>query len=372
VTAFKSDIEQVRSFIARVRPGGKDDIYALPWYLVVGEPETGKSAAVKAIGLTFPHGEPARSQNLTCWIAGEAVVLEPSAHVIGPRRNASLVTELCQDLKLARTREAIDGILLVIRVSDFADTEDDGLDGVAKRFRDVLLEIGRALDADVPCYVVMTGYDTLWGFEDVFQWGPDRQREDPWGFTLPAQTNSQEAVPRIHEELASLGARLESMCFARMAEENLPLDSRMRVYQHLCETRVFIEKLKGFFKVLAAANAYERAPWIRSMGIGAAVPGMGLKPRAGTKRFLAMGLQLPPASMRGQRPGGLPLHGYMKTTILPETEIVPLAKRWRDDKLFVAFVIIGILLWLASMITVSVVVAKHSQAALSVPAPLIG
>ena len=72
MTTFNSDIDQIRSALARIRPGGKGDIYALPWYLVVGEPETGKSAAIKAIGLTFPHGDPIRSANLTSWIAGEA------------------------------------------------------------------------------------------------------------------------------------------------------------------------------------------------------------------------------------------------------------------------------------------------------------
>jgi type VI secretion system protein ImpL len=52
-----------------------------------------------------------------------------------------------------------------------------------------------------------------------------------------------------------------------------------------------------------------------------------------------------------QRPGGLPIHAYMKRVILPERDIVPLRVRWRDDKIVLACFVVGALLWVSGLLT---------------------
>lgn len=355
--AFKPLLDKVGAQVQRVKPGSQG-IYALPWYVIIGEPKTGRSSVVKAAGLTWPLGdEPIKHADLgSGWVSGECAILEPGSSVVGQGKQHGLLGELARDLRSARPREAVDGALIVLRVADLADLEDEALEAFAKRYRDMLVELGVGVDADVPCYLFLTGYDTLWGFEDVFVWTAGRAKEDPWGFTLPADTPSQDSVKKIHEELDGLGARLESMCFHRLQGED-PIDVRVRVYQHLAEAHALVDKLKVFFKVVFQPNAYERAPWMRAMTIGAAVPGMGERPRAGVKRFLNMGLALPPPTMRGARPGGLPLHFFMKTTVLPESELVPLKKRWRDDTLTVVLLVLGILTMIGGVVVMAVLVS---------------
>ncbi len=362
---LEADLASVKASLAQLRPPGQADAYATPWYLVVGEPGTGRSSAVRASGLVLPTGADFQAVGngaLSCLLAPEAVVLEPGPALVGPRRTPGSLTELGQALKATREREPVDGLLLVLRVADFAELSDDGLESYAKRYRDQLIELGRAFDSDVPTYVVVTGYDTLWGFEDAFAWTPERQRDEPYGFTLPVTIDTQAAVPRIHDELRALFARIESACFGRLAEP-IAADVGMRVVQHLVEARSLFEKLRVVFRVLASASAYERAPWFRSLAIGAAQPGMGDKPRAHMVRFQNMGLALPPASMRGQRPGGLPLSAWMKTAVLPETDLVPTRARWRDDKVFLATIAVGLLTLLGAMITLSVKVAQTKKKA---------
>jgi type VI secretion system protein ImpL len=50
------------------------------------------------------------------------------------------------------------------------------------------------------------------------------------------------------------------------------------------------------------------------------------------------------------RPGGLPIHAFVPTVVLPEREIVPLRVRWRDDKLLVGAWIAGGVLLLATLV----------------------
>jgi type VI secretion system protein ImpL len=206
------------------------------------------------------------------------------------------------------------------------------------------------MHADVPTYVVLTRYDTLWGFAEVFQWTPERRREDPWGFTLPFDTESQNAVPRIQQELEGLNARFEAYCLYKLLSEDPP-EQRMRAFQHLAEVRALIEKLRQLLGIVFMANAFERAPWARAAIVGNAVPGTGDRLRAGVTRFLNMGLAQPPPAPAAPRPGGLPIFAFMKIVVLPEKDLVPLRTRWRDDRIIVIAMVVGILLLVATGIT---------------------
>ncbi len=348
---FVYEIASVHAEIERANPGG--GIYAVPVYLVIGEPGTGRSTAVRSMDLTW-SGEGqirigAPQQQCTYWMAKEAVFIEPEGGVIGRQRSAGMLEELCAELRRSRPREPIDGILLVLNVAELVDLDERALDEYANRIRKYLVEAAQALHADVPTYAVLTRYDTLWGFAEVFQWSQDRRREEPWGFALPFDTDSQSSVPRIKEALEGLKARFEAFCLFKLLSEDPP-EQRSRAFQHLAEMRALMEKLNQLFSVLAAASSYERAPWIRAAAIGCAVPGTGDRLRAGVTRFINMGLAQPPPAAAG-RPGGLPIFHFMKTVVLPERDLVPLRARWREDTLFLAFLGIGILLLVATGIT---------------------
>jgi type VI secretion system protein ImpL len=292
----------------------------------------------------------APQQQCTYWMAKEALFIEPEGAVMGPRRAAGLLDELCAELRRTRPREPIDGILVVLNIAEFIDLDERGLDEYANRLRGYLVEIQQALHADVPTYAVLTRYDTIWGFAEVFQWGADRAREEPWGFVLPFDTDSQSSVPRIHEALEGLNARFEAFCLFKLLSEDPP-EQRTRAFQHLAEVRSLMEKLRQLFGVLAMTSAFERAPWFRAAAIGSALPGAGDRLRAGVTRFINMGLAQPPPIPATTRPGGLPIFAFMKTVILPERDLVPLRTRWREDTFILVALVVGLLLLLATGIT---------------------
>lgn len=353
-SVFHYEIASVHAAVARAYPG--QGIYAIPWYLVIGDPGSGRSTALHAMNLTWTQGDgPLQigipQQQCTYWLPQEAVFIEPEATVLGPNRSPDLLKNLAEELRKARPREHLDGILLLINVAAFIDLDEAALEAYSNNLRRYLAEVSEALYTDVPVYVVVTRYDTLWGFAEVFQWGPDRKNEEPWGFTLPLDTEPAKALPRIQEELVGLNARLEAFCLAKLSSDDAP-EQRMRGFQHLAEVRTFMEKLTAVLTTITQANSFERAPWIRALALGSAVPGNGDKLRAGMARFANMGLMqaqaIPGAS---QRPGGLPIHAYMKRVILPERDIVPLRVRWRDDKIVLACFVVGALLWVSGLVT---------------------
>ena len=375
MSAFSYELASVAAAVQRAYPGHPQGAYAIPWYLVIGNPGSGRTALVHAMGLTWQGGDGPLATGLpqqlcTYWMPKEAVFLEPEATVLGPRRQPEQLKQLCEDLKVARPREPIDGILLLINIADFVDLDERGIEDYANGLRRYMVEIGQVLQADVPTYVVLTRYDCVWGFAEVFQWTPERKKEDPWGFTLPPETPSQESLPRIKEQLEGLNARLEAFCFARLCAEDPP-EQRIRSFQHLAEVRALMEKLRQVFTVVAMANAYERAPWIRAVALGSAIPGSGDKMRAGVARFFNMGLAQGPPVAVTSRPGGMPLHAYMSSVILNEREIVPLRTRWREDKVFIVAMIAAALFAVAAIVTGLVFAMIHAPERHKTPSGLV-
>jgi type VI secretion system protein ImpL len=357
MSVFSYEIAAVSAAVARAYPDHSLGAYAVPWYLVIGNPGSGRSTALHAMNLSWREGGDGPlstglpQQLCTYWMPREAVFIEPEGTVLGKTRQPEQLKQLCEELKVARPREPIDGVILVINIADFIDLDEASLDAYANELRKYMVEIGQAIAADVPTYVVLTRYDVVWGFAEVFQWGPDRKKEDPWGFTLPPDTPSQDSLAKIKEHLEGLNARLEAFCLSKLCGEDPP-EARIRAFHHLAEVRALMEKLRSVFGTLAMANAYERAPWIRAVAIGSALPGMGAdRMRAGVARFFNMGLAQAQGAPISQRPGGLPFHALMSSVILPERDIVPLRTRWREDKIFLFGLIAAGLLWVATLVT---------------------
>ncbi|MCP4658882.1 MAG: hypothetical protein GY856_26010, partial [bacterium] len=72
--------EQWRLAVRQLRDSGLS-IYDLPWYLLFGEPQSGKSTTLQNSGLEFPVGTEALSgaggtRNCDWWFSDEAVILD--------------------------------------------------------------------------------------------------------------------------------------------------------------------------------------------------------------------------------------------------------------------------------------------------------
>lgn len=351
MSIFAKEISQVVSAASRATGGG---VYDAPWYLVVGEPRTGKSTVIRTMNLSWAGDGQiqlgAQALN-TYWAAKEAVLIEAGDRICGPNRNPDFLRSLCEELKRVRPREPLDGILMVISATDVAELSEQPLEAHAQALRGYLSEVYRTIGADIPVYIVVNRYDTLWGFAEVFAWNADRAKEEAWGFVVPPDTPSQATFPKIEEGLEGLAARIEALCLTKVSSED-PVEQRIRAFQHLSESRLFTEKLREALKIIGFSSRYERAPWIRALIVGSAVPGIGDRIRACIARFSNMGLmQNPYDPARATRPGGLPVFSFLKTTVLPEKELVPLKVRWRDDVATMVGIILGSLLVVTGLVT---------------------
>ncbi len=349
MTTFAYELASLVAAQKSVHADAREPLYAVPWYLVVGEPKSGRTAAIRSLNLSWPNGDQPLATNVPgqlCqyWLPEKAVFIEPGPSVLGVARGPETLMALCQELKYKRPREPLDGLILLLDARLLADASEETVERHGKMLRRYLVEVGQALDADVPTYVVLTGIDVLWGFGDAFQWTQERSREEPWGFVLPFGVMGTPAIEQVQRETEGLLARLESTCFAKLSSEEHP-DVRVRSYQHLAELRALIAKVREVLLIVTTQNAFERSPWIRALAIGSGVPGTGDRLRHRAEQFVGMGYA-PPRESGTRQPGGMPLYALLENVLLPERDIVPTARRWRDDKLTLVLTGFALLSWL--------------------------
>ncbi len=353
MTAFAYELASLLAAQDQARPGDPEGAYAMPWYLVIGEPGTGRSSAIRALSLSWPSGDGPVAMNVpqqqcAYWLPEKAVFIEPESTVMGPNRQHQALQELCWELKSKRPREPIDGMILVVSTRYLADANEEQVQRYANTLRRYLIEVMQALAAEVPVYIVATAVDDLWGFGDVFKWTAQRRDEEPWGFSLPPDLPSSQTPDRVRSELEGLSARMEAMCFDKLSGEDA-VDVRARAFQHLAEGRDLVEKLADFMGVIAMANAFERAPWVRALVFGSGTPGTGQRLRHRVEQFTTMGYY-PPQQSGTPQPGGMPIHAIVDGVLLPERDIVPTRIRWRDDVLLVLLMLLGVLGWIALVV----------------------
>ncbi|MCQ2379716.1 MAG: hypothetical protein MJ025_02170 [Victivallaceae bacterium] len=149
--------------------------YASPWFVLLGEPRSGKTTLLRnsELSLFTAGGESSDDvdHSLTCWLCAGAYVLDVPGKIFFDRWLESSSAEwdsLIRMINRARSRRPLDGIVLTIP-ADALLLDDEKLTKqkaaiIGAELDSLLLRTGMNL----PCYVVVTKLDMLRGFSEYF------------------------------------------------------------------------------------------------------------------------------------------------------------------------------------------------------------
>lgn len=195
--------------------GGYGALYRLPWYLLLGDEGAGKTSLMERsdqrfsltrIGKVQAHGrqDEALAYPVDWWISDDAVVIDPPGALMtrqAPDGNlpdtldkarpvlpAGIQARLWMDLLgwLARTRSrnALNGVVLVVDLAALQLATPQQRMALAQVLRARLHEVSNQLGARLPVYVVLSKFDLLDGFEQLFARLTQAERERLLGFTF--------------------------------------------------------------------------------------------------------------------------------------------------------------------------------------------
>ncbi len=175
----------------------RTDIYALPWFLLIGEPQSGKSTTLLKSGLEFPIGADALSgaggtRNCDWWFTEEAVILDTAGRFsfqedVAPDRHEW--EHFLGLLKKHRKECPINGVLTVIPATSLTEDTPEEQEEKAKNIRKKLFELQKQLDIRFPIFVLITKADRILGFTEFFAPLDPHDKGQIFGWSDPEETD---------------------------------------------------------------------------------------------------------------------------------------------------------------------------------------
>lgn len=240
------------------------DIYSLPWYLLIGEPQSGKSTTLKNSGLEFPVGADALSgaggtRNCDWWFANEAVILDTAGRFTFQEEAAPDQAEWGSFLKLLRRYRKfcpINGVLVVIPATSLLEDSPEEQERKAQNIRQKLLNVQRVLEIRFPVFVMITKADRMLGFSEFFLRLDPVDQQQLFGWSNPegsTKAYSPEGFDVVYEEMVQ---RLYRLRLKLLADEENPASSdKMYVFPE--EFRALKGSLARYLKTIFLSTRFD-------------------------------------------------------------------------------------------------------------------
>lgn len=208
--SFETGLEKFRS-------AGKS-LYSVPWYVLIGEPGSGKTEAVRHCGVGFPPGLQDELQgaggtlNMSWWFTNQAVILDTAGRLLFEDVEPGSTSEWQEFLKLlkkSRPNCPVNGLLVVIPADSLIKDSDEVIDSKAARLAGQLDVIQKALGVRFPAYVVITKSDLVNGFREFFDRTDDpRAANQILGWSNPDPLDTPFRPDLVDAHLRSVEQRL--------------------------------------------------------------------------------------------------------------------------------------------------------------------
>lgn len=217
--------------------------YDLPWYILLGEPRSGKSSFLSNSELELipsaKEENPASSDGkdslpVRMWMGAKAVVCDISGHVFFDRWLDGSSAEwnyIIQQLYRKRRKRPLDGIILTIP-ADALLADDDALSQKkAILMAAELSQLFHTLGMYLPCQVVVTKLDMVDGFREYVMTLPEEMRHQILGFCNNTRLYNTDRFKIFWDALLQrlrIGCK-KSMISRELAQRLSGLSSRMDV-----------------------------------------------------------------------------------------------------------------------------------------------
>ena len=171
--------------------------HALPWYLLLGLPNSGKSSLLRENGgfselYKDDDDESINRVEFSIFNNEKAVVIMPSGNLVlqnieiegKPRLYTKLWKNLLDWIAEQRGRQPLNGVVLCVDIYQLLTLNKEARDLYLSTLQQRLRDVADVVSADLPIYVVLTKLDRLYGFQTMYRKLTKEQMESVLGTTF--------------------------------------------------------------------------------------------------------------------------------------------------------------------------------------------
>ncbi len=242
---------------------GRAALYALPWYVMIGPPGSGKSTALKNSGLNFPLGDKelrgiGGTRNCDWFLSDSAILLDTAGRYITEDDDREEWLTFLDTLKKHRRRMPINGVIIGFSMQDLLNATPEEMEWHADNIRKRIDELMQRLGIRFPVYMVFTKCDLLDGFVDFFETLNREGREQIWGSTYTKEQYESENPAGVFEaELQTLLNELHHKRLARLSDI-LKRENRRKVFMFPLQLADMKEKMASLVARIFQVNPYQK------------------------------------------------------------------------------------------------------------------
>lgn len=276
----------------------RNALYELPWYLVLGQQNSGKTSFINRSSQSFSlTGEikagsrrvfvdPDLAYSIDWWMGDEAVLIDPPGELISQTEPAAaepaaasedasaappapsgkalpaglhgrLWEGLIDWLGRNRSRRPLNGVVLMVDLVTLLNQKASDRKALAILLRTRLSELSRHLGTRPPLYVVLSKFDLLAGFEPFFARLPRSVREEIFGFTftLDSVKNYDAWLAELAGRYDGFIARLNERVFDALSDANA-LETREALFSLVGQLAGMRPVLLGFLADVLGSDRY--------------------------------------------------------------------------------------------------------------------
>lgn len=276
--------EEVVQFLKSSNLGenGKDAVYSLPWYLVVGAPRSGKSSLVLGSSLNFQNLPSQReseakfirpTRNIDWRVTSDAVFVDTAGRFQTEGSDQDEWTSVIETIKKYRANRPLDGLILVISADKILTSDERQIEETAKIMRARLDEVMQRIKLRFPVYLVFTNADSIEGFRDSFSTSKKEGENLVWGATIPIE-KSDNAQSLFDGEFELLQNSIMKRRLVRLSAPFAPI-RQLRIFNFPLHFGSARRKIGTFVSTLFRPNPFSESPFLRGFYFTAAPVGRG-------------------------------------------------------------------------------------------------
>lgn len=249
----------------------------LPWYMIIGTENAGKTSSVLSSGQSFPDPEQLKkiaskttaTINCECWFSNDALFLDTAGKYVSQAdENNNEWNNILNGIRKYRSIKAINGVIINISVSDVMGRSKAELYDLSAKIRAKLDDTRKVLGIHFPVYVLVSKVDQLSGFSEYFRILTEQEREQIWGVTFPygeeMKMPASDLRDRVDAELVLLENRIEEKMTLRQQEE-LNLGDRKRMYSFPQDFRVLSKEISDMLQSIFFTSRYDESKGFTSL-----------------------------------------------------------------------------------------------------------